>query len=259
MSDHWNTYLTSIDKKPASFLLDMEPWKDGDKETFIHLFRLRVMLNEPTEEGLTSNEEASVLYALEDSINDALGPDYLFVGRITTDGRRDFFYYTESADGSQLASLAESCIGDHLYSVARVEEKEPRSFYYESLYPDKINWNRMANRQLVQKLNELGDSLTIPRIVRHWIYFDSAESRSRFKDHVQEAGFRIEDQDFRDNKYSLIVSREDAAEFDAISEVTDELVHAAERYDGDYDGWETQVVKEKAGFLGGLKKMFKIK
>ncbi|UUZ84776.1 DUF695 domain-containing protein [Paenibacillus sp. P26] len=106
MSDHWNTYFTYIDNKPASFMLDLEPWKDGANETLVHLYRLSVILNEPTEDGLTSNQEAEVLYGIEDSIHDSLDNHYLFVGRITTDGRRDFFYYTDAEDGARLTSLA---------------------------------------------------------------------------------------------------------------------------------------------------------
>lgn len=54
MSDNWNTYATSIDNKLASFLLDMEPWQNGENEHLDHSYRLSVTLNEPNEDGLTS-------------------------------------------------------------------------------------------------------------------------------------------------------------------------------------------------------------
>ncbi|MNN12612.1 hypothetical protein D3C81_1256090 [compost metagenome] len=45
----------------------------------------------------------------------------------------------------------------------------------------------------------------------------------------------------------------------SISDVTDYLVSAAEEVDGDYDGWETKVIKEQEGFSNRLKKIFKSK
>lgn len=256
MSEHWNTYFTMIGDKPASFLLDLEPWQNGENETFVHLYQLRVLLNEPDPNGFTGNQEASVLYAIEDAIQDSLGNQYMFVGRVTTDGRRDFYYYTNSADGTRLKEVAEENLGNYKYSVGLIEEKEPGAFYREYLYPDKFDWHRMMNRQLVDKLTDLGDHLEQPRTVQHWIYFSSEESRESFKESVRKDGFLIEDQGMQESAYSLRISRNDVVELHSISQVTDYLVSAAQQFEGEYDGWETMVIKEKEGFLGGLKKLF---
>ncbi|WP_110933303.1 DUF695 domain-containing protein [Paenibacillus bouchesdurhonensis] len=82
MSENWNTYLSYIDNQPASFLRVLEPWKNGENERFVYLYRLRVTLNEPNEDGLTCEQEAAVLYDLEDSIHDSLGSHFMFVGRM---------------------------------------------------------------------------------------------------------------------------------------------------------------------------------
>ncbi len=254
MSDNWNTYFSHIDNKPASYLLDMDPWSDGEHEEFVHLYRLSVILNEPNEDGLTTQEEAAVLNRMEDVLNDSLSRRYLFVGRITTNGRRDFYYYTDSADGEELQSRADKAVRHYQYHINRVEEEKPRDFYYESLFPSKSERQRIANRQLIEQLRALGDQLEKPRTVNHWIYFDSATSCNQFKDNVQQAGFRIENQDSEDNKHSLRISRDDVVQFHAISEVTDYLVAVSEEYEGDYDGWETKVIKGSI-----LSRLFKAK
>lgn len=256
MSDNWNTFFTYIDNKPASFFLDLEPWKNDANEKLIHLDWLSITLNEPNGNGLTCNKEAAILFAIEDSIHDSLDSHYMFVGRITTDGRRDFYYYTDSEDGSKLENLATKFLENYKYSINRIKEQKPRDFYYEFLYPNKSNWHRMANRQLVDKLTELGDNLEKSRIVNHWIYFSSAESRSLFKQKVQKEGFHIEDQDSQDNKYSLRISRNDFVQLHPISGVTDYLVSAAQECNGDYDGWETKVIKKQENFLIRLKRIF---
>lgn len=259
MSDNWNTYFTVIDDKPASILLDLEPWKDVENERLIHLYRLSVTLNEPNEDGLTSDKEATVLYAIEDSIHDSLDSNYMFVGRITTDGKRDFFYYTDSMDGSELEGFADKFLENYKYSINLIDEQKPGTFYHECLYPNQLDWHRMGNRQLVDKLIELGDNLDESRTVNHWIYFNSAESRNLFNEKVQKDGFHIEDQVTQDNKYSLRISRNDVVQLHSIGDVTDYLVSAAQEFHGDYDGWETKVVKEQGGLSNRLKRMFKSK
>lgn len=252
MSDNWNTYLTTIDNKPASFLLDMEPWNNNENEKLIHLYRLSIALNEPNEDGLTSQKEAEVLYEIEDSLNEQIDQNYLFVGRVTTDGRRDFFYYTDSADGKELEHLAEKILKNNKYNISRIEEQNPRDFYYDFMYPKKSDLQQMVNRQLVDKLREHGDNLEQARTVKHWIYFSSEESRNLFKGKVQRDGFVIDDQDLQDNKYSLVISRSDFVQLHLISEVTDYLTTAAQDFQGDYDGWETKVIKEQKSFLSRI-------
>lgn len=259
MSDNWNTYFTFIDNKPASILLDLNPWADGVNEMLVHLYRLRIILNEPNENGLTCDKEAVALYAIEDSIHDSVDSNYMFVGRITTDGRRDFFYYTDSVDGSELEVISAKFLENYKHSINLIEEQEPRVFYHEFLYPNKSDWHRMVNRQLVDKLIELGDNLEISRIVKHWIYFSSAESCNLFEEKVQKDGFHIEDHVTQDNKYSLRISKNDSVQLHSISGVTDYLVSIAQEFNGDYDGWETEVIKEKKSFLNGVKRIFKSK
>lgn len=41
MSDNWNTYFTYIDNKPASFILDLDPWKNGENEMLDHNYKSR--------------------------------------------------------------------------------------------------------------------------------------------------------------------------------------------------------------------------
>ncbi|WP_123041484.1 DUF695 domain-containing protein [Cohnella candidum] len=257
MSDNWDTYFTYIDRKPASFFLDLDPWEEGTNEKFVHLYRLSVVLKEPDNIGLTTNAEAEVLFAAEDSIHDLLDEHYLFVGRVTTEGRRNFYYYTDSEDVNLLQNLAARSLENYRYTFGRIEEKEPGAFYREFLYPNKANWHRLMNRHLVNKLNELGDTLEKRREVTHWIYFDSAESRRLFQEKVLKDGFRIVDQEQSNQRYSLCISRNDLVDLHAISGVTDVLVHAAEECGGDYDGWETKVIEDRKGWLHGLKKIFK--
>ncbi|MCM3654588.1 ribonuclease E inhibitor RraB [Metabacillus litoralis] len=68
----------------------------------------------------------------------------------------------------------------------------------------------------------------------------------RFIKAVKKKGFSIEEESNQmdeEGKYILSLSRMDAVDFDSINEVTDLLVEISEKYEGEYDGWETVVIE----------------
>lgn len=64
-------------------------------------------------------------------------------------------------------------------------------------------------------------------------------------EYAQAKGFKIESKEMRDSAkpYQMHISRVDKADLPSISKLTLELKRAAAKYDGDYDGWETFVVR----------------
>lgn len=244
MSNHWNTFMTYIEDKPASIVLDMEPWNDEANGKLTNLYKLNIKLNEPNEYGLTNNKEAEILNAIEGSINESLGRNYINVGRLTTNGIRNIYFYTDSNDENELEKNATKFLENYRFRIKRIEERKPRDFYYEFLYPNEYEQQHMANGQLVNRLIELGDNLKELRKVDHWVYFDSEDSRRKFKEKVKSEGFNIEDQDIQNNRYSLRISRKDSVQLSSINGVTDYLVSVVIECKGEYDGWETKVMKD---------------
>ena len=98
-------------------------------------------------------------------------------------------------------------------------------------------------------LKKHGDNLTTVREINHWIYFKSFDELCDYKDLLFKKGFTIQNIDKIENPnetypFSLIISRNDRADIKSINEVTLELSRLAEEYNGNYDGWETPIVKE---------------
>src|SRR5436853_4829618 len=94
VSDNWDYYISTINDKLASGFVDLGISSEAPQED--RRVRLAVLVNQKQsyDNGLPTKEEADALWELEDALVPAVSEwGALFVGRISTDGRRDFFFY----------------------------------------------------------------------------------------------------------------------------------------------------------------------
>jgi regulator of RNase E activity RraB len=98
-----------------------------------------------------------------------------------------------------------------------------------------------GDRATVAALTAQGDPLIKPRLVDHWIYFETAEDRDRFVDEVSALGFTITDTHGDADpprRFCANVSRITSVDLESIHQDVMRLFRSAKRHDGDYDGWE---------------------
>jgi hypothetical protein len=95
-------------------------------------------------------------------------------------------------------------------------------------------------------LQDRGDVLTVKREVQHWIYFRSTASRDLFKQAVAKSGYRIgsEPDGQADRPFGLTVFRTQSVKQEVVNTISLELLEMARRFDGEYDGWETQIMTQ---------------
>ncbi|WP_137158310.1 ribonuclease E inhibitor RraB [Rhizobium sp. FKL33] len=102
-----------------------------------------------------------------------------------------------------------------------------------------------AKNETVRKvLRRHGDNGAALRPVQHFAYFSSAEGRREFSDVLSSRGYEIDSQHDDanpPNRFSLIFSKLQAP--NAIDDETGALEALAAACRGDYDGWETEVVR----------------
>ena len=92
----------------------------------------------------------------------------------------------------------------------------------------------------------IGVALTVD----HWARFKSATARAQFVNAVSKRGFLcVNESKAEDGRsefaFILHFQRSSIVEIDAINNLTWELEELAGKHDGDYDGWETQVMKHR--------------
>jgi uncharacterized protein (TIGR01619 family) len=251
MSDNWDFYFAHVNEVVASLFVDLgirdsvpdphRPW----------LLWSWVYFQQHSDDGLSTSDEAPVLNQIEDALIQAVKErtEAELVGRITTNGRREFYFYGPRSDGfAEAVANALKNYPEYQFDAGAQDDPE-WSQYIDVLYPTPEECQRIANRQVVENLEECGDSLKAPRPVRHWIYFKSSEDLSKFVAEAVSSGFKVihesESDDLEsDYLYGVTLERVDNVDWDSINDVTLHLSRLAGAFGGDYDGWETSVEKD---------------
>lgn len=244
--EEWNFYMTTLDGKSASIYLNLAlhniiPIKDKPNLSWIS-----VRLNSSTENGLTTDEESKILFKIEDDLLDKIdSKNALYIGRLTSDGFRDFYFYSNNA--KHFESEAAKISKEYPKYEILIHSKEDKDWLaYIDIYPNEMDFQSISNRSVLENLEKNGDNLTKPREVFHWIYFDNENDLKNYLDLVSKDNFELVNKDFdKDNEhpYRLQIKRIDMVDYNEIDVYTLYLWKLAKENNGKYDGWETSVEK----------------
>jgi hypothetical protein len=248
MSDRWQPnfgfYLTNLDGQPASFVVDLnaEP-----AESHPLRLQLRVPLLKPRPDGLRDASELEPMGAIEDRLVDALTEqtDALYVGRLVTRGATEFFFYLPRESGPKLDDL-KGLVGDlGEYTMEYLAAEDPDwGMYTEFLYPDPYSYQAIANRSLLEQLQQAGDVMTVARTIDHLAFFDTAAQAQEAATRLEAAGFDTDAPAPReDGQVGLQFHREDALADGQADAFVAEVLDIILPLEGSYDGWGCPVVK----------------
>jgi uncharacterized protein (TIGR01619 family) len=250
MAEDWKSYFSNYNDKLGFIAVDIgfggelpvhgKPW----------LLWVCVHFRTSQPNGLPESNEFEIMDAIDDELAKHLGTacDAVEVGRVTSDGSREFFFYGASDKGLKSA-VAEAMRGFKAYKFEIASEEDADwSRYLDVLYPSEEDFQKITNLDILDALQEHGDTLTAVRQVDHWIYFRTEEDRKRFASEVRKLGYKIEQQpEEADNEYplGLQISRDQSVTVDEIDDAVIELFRVAKQRNGKYDGWETFFVEPK--------------
>jgi len=245
MTDHWAIYLCNVNDSPATIYLNLGLRPVAPMESKSLLIWVWVSCKSPRPDGLFSSQGSPTLYAIEDALTSRLEKEChaQFAGRISTQGRSEIYFFTESYIGvEQSVRKALSGFEGYKFDIGSQEDPEWKQ-YFEVLHPSPQDLQRIWNCELLERLKGLGDIPAIPRAVNHWIYFPSTRARALFREVVCLAGFEVTSEIPGNGAepYGIVLLRRQAIEQNLIDATVIELMKLAERFQGDYDGWETQV------------------
>lgn len=253
MAEDWCFYFRDIKGKPASIFLDIERRKKAPDRKRPWLCCVRLRMNAPREDGLSSSAEWKELGRLEDALSEHLRRKLkaVFAGRVTGDGQRHFYYYTpKKADFESATSQALSPWPDYRFECGTTFDPEWNAFQ-EVLCPSAEEMETIKNLKVLDALEEHGDDLETPREVSHWVYFETPEDRRRFNREAKALGYEVKfesdlEEGSKVNRFCTCLTREDKVEYASINELVIELFRLAAHCNGDYDGWETEVCSSRA-------------
>jgi uncharacterized protein (TIGR01619 family) len=252
MSDNWNFYLDVVDDHLASIVVDLDVTEEVNIRKYKWLFSVKINIQNPTEIGNPGEQEDEQICEWEYDLMEKLNQeDIIQVGRVTTNGTREFFYYAKKEKHVKIIDQHALAVFDkngYETEISSIEEEEPWSFYSEFLYPDEYQFQQMSNRELVELLENENDDLEEPRKIEHWIEFETLDDLKAFEQDIQNEGFtteRFEQQKNEDGTYSITISRKDGVDYHLIDSVTDTIIATAQQHNGQYDGWESPVIQKK--------------
>jgi uncharacterized protein (TIGR01619 family) len=238
MAEDWDFYFLTVDGRPASIYVDLGLEAQGPRPSHRWSAYVRLRMNAPRADGLSSEGEYDALIALEDALVGAVtaADAAIYAGRCTVDGRRDFYFFT--SDPAAFDAAARTALAPFTGYGGDIGAREDAAWrsYFDFLLPSPRARRRMMNRRVCDVLEQNGDALSAPRPINHAATFPTDAARKAFATHVAEAGYAIEPQGPpQDGAYWICFSAVAApAEIDPI---VDALEDAAARFGGSYDGW----------------------
>ena len=245
MAAQWDFFQCKVNGKPASVYLDMGLKRSMPDKRRHALLVVAIDLRHPhPANGMSTDVEFDALAAIEDHLIEALKEDLsaVYAGRITTAGRREFYFY---ANIESIARAALARFG--AYRIKAWSQADPLwKHYAQVLYPRGASLRWITNRAVLEALAARGDRPEALRPVTHFSYFQSAGQRAAFMISVENAGFatkKLTDTgraaDAR--PYGLIYEIAQSASLAVITQTTGLLTQLSEKNGGQYDGWEAPV------------------
>ena len=174
-SEEWEFYFKNLDNKVASIYVDLGFHKIAPIKDQPNVVWVSIKMNNPSEDGLSSNKESNQLFKIEDALVDKLKARFnsIYVGRVTSTGiRKLYFYFGDTLNYNKVISEAISIFPKYHFDFGSKEDKE-WSNYLDSLYPNPRQFQRITNRRVVEQLEKGGDKLIKAR-ERYWQDFYDA-------------------------------------------------------------------------------------
>jgi uncharacterized protein (TIGR01619 family) len=243
MSDDWDFYPRLVDGAPASIYVDLGIVRRAPIPSHGHMAYVRLRMKSPRPDGLSSAEDYDALIALEDSILPDLegNANSIFVGRNTSNGYRDFYFYTP--DGDQFLRMANGVFlrfPDYSFEAGSRPD-ESWSTYLNFLFPPEKEMQIIGNRRVCENLKRHGDALAEARQIDHRVYLPTQEAAKQFSVAIATKNFSLINSEVMDDgQWFVDFQRTDRPrEIDAI--VID-LLEQCHAHGGRYDGWGCSVV-----------------
>ncbi len=127
----------------------------------------------PSDDGLSSDSEFDTLCKIEDQMTETMKSRLgaVYCGRITTDGRREFYYYAARALGlGQAAEEALAKFKGYEFECGSKPDPEWKQ-YFDVLYPSEETRQRMENRRVLDVLEKMATRCKDPETSRTGFIF----------------------------------------------------------------------------------------
>lgn len=247
--DEWDVYMAQYEKGLGSTVLNMSLKQTAPKKEFPFVLVTGVTFKDCDAEGLPGKKQFPELYKISDSVNACLERNcqMVFAGTFTYQCERLDYYYIK--DSSTIRKELFKMYNAHFKNYTpyiNIKADSQWEAYLSFLYPNEEAFETMQNQKVVLNLVKEGDKLEKERKVDHWLYFSTENDRNCFITYATANKYKIENKELLKNSvrpYKLQISKTGKVDLQSITAITIELNRQAKKCHGNYDGWETMVIK----------------
>jgi len=186
------------------------------------------------EEFLESKESLIIGIEYEDKAK--------YIGSRVVDGWSEFYFCASSA--KELNNMVTAMLKDtgYVYESNIVKDKK-WGFYETQLFPTELELAHIQSSKIIFLLKEEDDILTTPRVVEHYLSFETPTAKNRFINTLDLDGFSFKDEiDSDDFEHGIVLVKEHSVDEDEVKKVVTELFEAVKKEGGYYEGWSTTLV-----------------
>jgi uncharacterized protein (TIGR01619 family) len=248
--ENWDVYMAKYKSMPGSFSLNMALKPKAPVKTLPFVLITGVSFKNCDSDGMPTKKEFINLYTISDSLKkimDRVVTNTLAGSFTSVCQRLDYFYVSDTAGlREQLAFFYREKFPHYSPHYINIKEDKSWAAYLDFLYPGEESYEFMQNQKLVTALQNGGDKLLKDRLVEHWLYFKTDIDRNCFITYAIKQKFAVISKERSSDPktpFKLHISRSNKVDVASISKITIDLKKQAKKCNGEYDGWETIVVK----------------
>ena len=248
MQGYWEEYIKIVDAHPAMISLNVSVSEDGSQEDHGYVSFVKVKLNTKTEDGFVSKDEIEEITFIEDRLElECLRYRHgQYVGRVISQGSITFIYYLKlDFEWSDTVNGSMSHFENYSFELGSRVDSE-WEVYKKLLFPTDTEWQIIHNHHACDELAKAGDNLTMQRAIEHTSYFKNPAEREIFSAFIISENFKILNNiepSVEVPNYGIKFYRVDIPFYNNIDTLTLKLIEQSLEYNGQYDGWETSLVK----------------
>ncbi|SFV69699.1 Conserved uncharacterized cytosolic protein, putative [hydrothermal vent metagenome] len=167
-----------------------------------------------------------------------------YVGGRSVDGWSELYFYAAESKG--LVAQVDAILKDSGYKYESSVVRDAKwDFHYKNLTPNELEFAHMQSEKIIYLLEEEGDVLEMPRIVEHYVSFDTPTQKERFLDALMQESFQFKDEiSSEEFENGIALTKEHAVTEEVLKAVVEELFVMIKSQNGYYEGWSTTLVKE---------------
>ncbi len=236
--DNWESYSYSTDNGPVIVGFHTESNK-VEQSKYPLCARVLITIKAPNHNGGPSNDEAQILWDMEDRLVELLNAKNvpcLLLGRLTHSGTRELVF--QVADYAPFRPPVGLWMGEHDDYETDVSEHDGWDFFFESVWPSETSWELITDRRVVDNLVKSGSDPSKPHSLE-FVFRGDPEGLQQMQAVLAAKDYSLLELSAEESR--LVMARSMPLDVGAI--FRESLSHREEclRLNIEYDGWGASV------------------